>query len=100
MNRKSPTWIRHFDVKVAEEDKKNFTLYEVTSIVFAEGFPETATKIRVKKRFKELSLFHAALQKIHASLFLKGDFPAWPKKASFFKRFEPQVSDLNTHGFI
>ena len=93
---KETLWIRNFDVKIVVEENedeksgKKFTLYDVTSIIYAEGFPETSTKITVKKRFSQFQKFHASLKSIHKGLYLKGEFPDLPK-TTFFSRFEGQV---------
>lgn len=58
--------------------------------VFPRSFPESATKITVWKRYSDFRKLHKELEIIFKQLYLKGEFPLFPK-AKVFGRFEHEV---------
>ncbi|ODM99713.1 Ribosomal protein S6 kinase delta-1 [Orchesella cincta] len=83
-------WVRTFEVTEPTRHRKGFTVYKVSSTVFSKSFPESATKIVVWKRYSDFKKLHKELEQIFKQLYLKGEFPAFPK-AKVFGRFEHEV---------
>ncbi|XP_049812537.1 ribosomal protein S6 kinase delta-1 [Schistocerca nitens] len=83
-------WIRKFIVSDPRKHKKGFTVYKVTSIVYAESSPEALAKTVVWKRYNDFKKLHNQLQIKHKKLYLKDTFPPFVK-AKFFGRFEDDV---------
>ncbi len=87
--RKKSEWVRTFDVSVHQSEgdddvgrQQQYLLFDVTSVLYAAGFPEAATKITVIKRYNDLRKLHASLSAAHKALYLKGEFPILPKEDS------------------
>ncbi|CAL8139492.1 unnamed protein product [Orchesella dallaii] len=83
-------WVRTFEVTDPTRHRKGFTVYKVSSTVFPKSFPEGATKIVVWKRYSDFKKLHKELELIFKQLYLKGEFPPFPK-AKVFGRFEHEV---------
>lgn len=110
-------WVRIFEVTEPTRHRRGFTVYKVVSTVsisliqnillltfifkihlhtcflfqvFPKSFPESATKITVWKRYSDFKKLHKELEQIFKQLYLKGEFPEFPK-AKVFGRFEHEV---------
>jgi len=58
--------------------------------VFPKFSPDAVTRITVWKRYNDLRKLSKGLEEIHKNLYLKGEFPKFPKP-TVFGRFEYDV---------
>ena len=89
---KSQNWVRKFEISNPRKHPKGHMIYDVTSVLYPEGFPEVATNLKVTKRYSQFLQLHKMMFNLHRGLYLKGTFPVLPKnKKLFAKADDPEM---------